>query len=338
MSEDTGVLLVFFNKVDTLKEVFEAIRMAQPKKLFLAQDGQREGITSDIDKINKCREIVDNIDWDCNVYKNYSEKNLTCDPREYSAITWAFQYVDKLIIIEDDTVPNKSFFRFMDEILERYKNDERIHMISGMERLGKNKFCKDSYYFSTINAGCAWGTWKRVWNDIEKWSDCSFVENSDGLEAIEHYVRNCLPSCYHDFVTKGKNNLKLNKQNNAIFSWEYAVATSLVLASRVAITPKMNLVKNIGVVEDATHSGGSLNTMPRKIRRLFFMETHELEFPLRHPQYVMRDSQYECEYEKEFGYNQWDRLCIRIEHLYLLLAHGKIDELRNIIKRKLKRN
>ncbi len=338
MHNDIGVLLIFFNKVNTLQEVFKAIRLAQPKKLFLAQDGARVGVQSDVINITKCRKIVENIDWDCDIYKNYSDTNLTCDPRVYTAISWAFEYVDKLIIIEDDSVPNQSFFKFMNEILERYKDDERIQMVSGIERFGVNKFCKDSYYFSTINAGCAWGTWQRVWQDVEKWANCSFIENNDDCSAIEHFTKNCLPSCFHDFVKRGNTNLKLNRQINGIYSWEYAVATSMILASRVAITPKFNLIKNIGIVDEATHSGNSLQTMPHKLRRLFFMETHELEFPLKHPKYVMRDSRYERAYERHFCYNKLDQLSMKIEHIFLLLIRGKVGDIGNIIKRKLKRN
>lgn len=337
MHNDVGVLLVFFNKVDTLKKVFEAVKRAQPSKIFLAQDGVRENVPEDLKNIKKCREIVEDINWECEIYKNYSDKNLSCDPRVFTAISWAFQYINKLIIIEDDSVPNQSFFTFMGEMLERYEYDDRIQMISGIERLGINRFCKDSYYFSTINAGCAWATWKRVWNDIEKWSDCTFLENDDERKSIDHYVKNCMPSCFHDFVKRGEDNIILNKKIGGIYSWEYAVANSMILANRLAITPKVNLIKNIGVVKEATHSGNSLETMPYRIRRLFFMETYELEFPLKHPDFIMRDSRYEKLYEKEFSFNKWNQFCIKMEHIYLLLRYLKFDEIIKIIKRKFKR-
>ena len=337
MNQDVGVLLVFFNKVNTLKEVFEAIRIAKPKKLFLAQDGPRNEVGADIDNIKKCREVVENIDWDCEVYKNYSDKNLSCDPREFTAISWAFEHVTKLIILEDDAVPNQSFFRFMDDMLQYYENDNRIQMITGIERFGENKYCTDSYYFSTINAGCAWATWRRVWQEVEKWSNYSFVERNEDRKKIDFHVKKCLPYCYHDFIKKGMANRELNKKINGIHSWEYSMATSLVLGNRICITPRVNLVKNIGVGEEATHSGSSLKTIPHKFRRIFFMETYELEFPLKHPQYMIRDSEYERAYEKVFCYNRLDYFFIKLERLWLLLIYGGVGEVTKVIKRKLRR-
>ncbi len=324
MRSDVGVLLVFFNKADTLKEVFEAVREAKPKKLFLAQDGARQGNEKDIENIDACRRIVEQVDWECEVYKNYSDKNLTCDPRVFSAITWAFETVEKLIIIEDDSVPNQSFFRFMDEILERYADDDRVQMVSGMERFGENRYCRDSYFFSTINAGCAWATWKRVWKDIVKYADCEFVQEEEEMHKVDCYVRSCLSTPYADFVEKGKKNLERNREIHDIFSWEYAVSTAMVLGNRLAINPRVNLVKNIGVTEGATHSGDSLQTMPAKIRRLFFMPTAELEFPLKHPKYMIRDMEYEKAYEKEFCYNKWQLFCMRIEHAFLTVKYKGI--------------
>lgn len=327
MRDDVGVLLVFFNKADTLKEVFGAVRDARPRNLFLAQDGAREGNQKDKDNVNACREIVENVDWECNIYKNYSEVNMTCDPRVFSAITWAFEKVDKLIIIEDDSVPNQSFFRFMDEMLEKYADDDRVQMISGMERFGCNKHCRESYYFSTINAGCAWATWKRIWIEVINYSDCKFVEDVEGMRKVNDYVRHCMPRCYHTYVEQGKRILELNRKINGIFSWEFAVSTAMILENRLAITPKYNLMKNIGIVEGATHSGNSLDTMPRKIRRLFFMQTYELEFPLIHPKYLVRDVEYERDFEKEFCFTKWQLFCMKIEHGLLVLKHRGIRQL-----------
>ena len=120
------VLMVFFNRSEPLKQVFEAVRKAKPTKLFLAQDGAREGNKKDIQNVQECREVVRNIDWDCEVYTNFSEVNLGCGGRMSSAISWAFEYVDRLMILEDDCVPCQDFFPFCEELLERYKDDVRV--------------------------------------------------------------------------------------------------------------------------------------------------------------------------------------------------------------------
>ena len=106
------VLMVFFNRSKPLEQVFEAVRKAKPKILFLAQDGAREGNKSDEENVIKCREVVKNVDWDCEVYTDFSNVNLGCGRRMSSAITWAFEKVDRLMILEDDCVPGQSFFPF----------------------------------------------------------------------------------------------------------------------------------------------------------------------------------------------------------------------------------
>ena len=118
---ETAVLLIFFNRPDCLAETFEQIRKAQPKKLYLAQDGPRANNDADAAGIASCRKIVGNIDWECEVHYNYSTENFGCGLGPYKAIEWAFQGEERLIVLEDDCVASQSFFRFCDEMLEKYK-------------------------------------------------------------------------------------------------------------------------------------------------------------------------------------------------------------------------
>ena len=128
---DIAVLLLFFNRADTFRQVFEAVKEARPSKLFLYQDGPRG--ERDMAGIEACRAIVsdENIDWECEVHRMYQEKNYGCDPSEYISQKWAFSIVDKCMVLEDDDVPSQSFFPFCKEMLDKYENDERISMISG---------------------------------------------------------------------------------------------------------------------------------------------------------------------------------------------------------------
>ena len=116
---DVPVAIVFFNRPDTLKRVFEAVRAAKPERLFLIQDGARKGNQKDLENIEKCRSVVENIDWECEVSRDYSEENLGCGKRIFSGITKAFESVDRLIIIEDDIVVSPDFFRFCAENLKK---------------------------------------------------------------------------------------------------------------------------------------------------------------------------------------------------------------------------
>lgn len=127
---DVAVLILFFNRPEPLSAVFEQVRKARPSKLFLYQDGARG--EKDMPGILACRKVVDEIDWECEVYQWYQEKNFGCDPSEYLSQKWAFSIVEKCIVLEDDDVPSVSFFAFCKELLDRYENDSRICMISGI--------------------------------------------------------------------------------------------------------------------------------------------------------------------------------------------------------------
>lgn len=127
---EVAVLILFFNRPEPLKAVFEQVRKARPSKLFLYQDGPRG--EKDLPGIQACRKVVDEIDWECEVHQWYQEQNFGCDPSEYLSQKWAFSHVDKCIVLEDDDIPSVSFFRFCKELLDKYENDTRICMISGI--------------------------------------------------------------------------------------------------------------------------------------------------------------------------------------------------------------
>lgn len=160
------VLIVGFNRPECLREVVDAIRRVQPTELFLALDYPRAGRPGDIPGYEECKEIFAHIDWPCNIHRNYSEKNLGCRDRMTSAITWAFENVDRLMIFEDDCVPHETFFPFCVELLERYKDDSRVGMIAACDEHFHVKDLElygDSYYFDRFSSIWGWATWKRVW-------------------------------------------------------------------------------------------------------------------------------------------------------------------------------
>ena len=157
------VALIFFNRPDTLEKVFEKVRKVRPEKLFLIQDGPRN--EKDFEKIAECRTIVENVDWECEVIKDYSNVNLGCGVRPQSGITNALKQVDRLIILEDDCVPEESFFEYCDEMLEKYKDDERICYISGLNHFESWDCGDNDYFFAKTGAIAAWATWRRSWSE-----------------------------------------------------------------------------------------------------------------------------------------------------------------------------
>ena len=161
---DIAVLLLFFNRPSTFKLVFEEVKKARPSRLFLYQDGQRG--EKDMAGIEACRKIAEDIDWECDVRKNFQTRNYGCDPSGYMAHKWAFSLADKCIVLEDDVVPSQSFFPFCKEMLDRYENDERITMVAGFNTDEVTTDVPYSYFFTSVFSIWGWASWRRV---VEKW-------------------------------------------------------------------------------------------------------------------------------------------------------------------------
>ena len=167
---DVAVLLIFFNRPETFRQVFDAVKKARPSKLYLYQDGARN--EADNEKVMACRKIAEEINWECTVSKWYREKNIGCDPSGYQAQRWLFQNEEQGIVLEDDVVPNQSFFPFCLELLKKYKYDERINMICGMNNLDIIEEVPESYFFSEYGSIWGWASWRRVvqtWDETYSW-------------------------------------------------------------------------------------------------------------------------------------------------------------------------
>src|SRR6478609_2139677 len=164
----TAVLLVIFNRPETTRLVFEAIRKAKPTRLYIAADGPREHVASDHKKCEEARQIVTQVDWDCQVHILFNQKNLNCGVGPSSAFTWFFEHEEEGIILEDDCLPSQSFFWFCQELLERYRDDTRVMHIGGNNFLNGWRNDSDySYYFSRSGYVWGWATWRRAWNQFD---------------------------------------------------------------------------------------------------------------------------------------------------------------------------
>ena len=277
--------LIFFNRPDTLKLVFEQVRLAKPERLFLIQDGPREGRDDDIENIKKCREIVDEIDWQCEVSKNYSEINLGCGMRPQTGITWVLSQADRTIILEDDCVPNQTFFKYCDSLLEKYKDDERIAYISGLNHFEKWDFGGSSYGFTKRGSIWGWATWARAWKDYDY-----------SVSAInDPYVEACLLKKHPD----EKDRIELWKTTNKKVSageklsyWDVQWGFVKYAQSKLVIVPEYNLIRNIGVGESSTHFKGGASEHKR-FTDFNDMPTFDLEFPLKEPKAVIIDKDYD---------------------------------------------
>jgi hypothetical protein len=163
----TPVAFIIFNRPDTTARVFEAIRRAEPPQLLIVADGPRVDRPSDVERCAAARAVIERVDWDCEVLTNYAEANMGLADRVSSGLDWVFSLCDRAIVLEDDCLPDPSFFRFCDELLDRYRDDERVMAISGDNfQLGRRR-TRYSYYLSRYNHCWGWATWRRGWQHYD---------------------------------------------------------------------------------------------------------------------------------------------------------------------------
>ena len=269
----TSVLFLVFNRPETTIQVFETIRQAKPPRLYVAADGAREDKEGELEKVKQVREIVNQVDWDCEVKTLFRDKNLGCKIAISSAIDWFFEQEEMGIILEDDCLPHPTFFRFCEELLEKYRDDERIAMISGNNFQFGRKRTNYSYYFSRYPHIWGWASWRRAWKnydvDMKIWSE---IRNGNWLQdlfkdkkSVQYWV-NIFEKTY-----QGKIN-----------SWGYRWTFSCWIQNALTVIPNVNLVSNIGFGMDATHT--------KATTKLSNISTSPIEFPLKHPNFIIRDT------------------------------------------------
>lgn len=279
---DVAVLCIFFARPEQFAKSFERVREIRPRVLLLWQDGPRSGRQDDVENIEKCRKIAENIDWECEVHRNYHERNIGCDPSTFMSHKWAFSIVDKCIILEDDIVPSKSFFFFCKELLDKYEADERIDRICGQTLFGGIEDKRYSYFFSRSGSSWGWASWRRV---AEKWDEkYEFLKDPYYLDLAEKRFG-------HRRFKKSVKNARLGASEGKAY-WEHIIGFETTLNSRLVIYPSVNMIENVGASANATHAVGSVDELPADVRAMFNTKAQELEFPLRHPPYVIEDYHY----------------------------------------------
>lgn len=324
---DVAVLCIFFVRDDCFAKSFAAVKKARPRKLLLWQDGPRPGREDDLIGLQKCRDIAEDIDWDCEVYKCYNEQNYGCDPSTFYSHKWAFSLVDKCIVLEDDVVPSQSFFLFCKEMLDRYENDTRINRICGMNNVSGFE-CPDSYFFSSIGSVWGWATWKRV---AQTWEEnYEFLEDAYAMQQL-HALKNTKSDQAY-FKTC------LTHKKEGVAHWETIQTYSRYLNSQLNIVPSRNLIKNVGLGENSTHSNNRIQNIPATLRVAFYRDSEEMEFPLKHPRYVIDNVQYKEDFFRITGKGHpWIARKRKLEGLFLRLIHGNAKSILYGLKRRLKR-
>ena len=267
----TPTIFLTFNRPLETQRVFDMIRKAQPSKLFIVADGPRNDEEKKL--TDSVRAIYEHIDWPCEVYRDYSEVNLGCRKRVASGISWAMNQLendtDGAIILEDDCLPDQSFFSYCEEMLERHKNTNEIMHIGGTNFQENNsKFTgsigHDSYYFSHIAQIWGWATWKRAWKLYD-----SSMSSWGELKGSQKLISSFPNRLTYDYWANHFQRLYENKTNTWDIAWTYTCYKEHGLC----IMPKINLVENIGNDIGATHKASAFSNI----------KTSPLIFPLSHP-------------------------------------------------------
>jgi hypothetical protein len=274
MSQDykvaAAVALLIFNRPDTTARVFEAVAKAKPSKLLVVADGPRPDRPGEADICAQARAIINKVDWDCDVITNFSSINLGCKKRVASGLDWIFEQVEEAIILEDDCLPEHSFFRFCDEMLERYRLNERVGMVSGGNlQFGRSRG-NASYYFSKYTHIWGWATWRRAWKlydrDLTQWPafrDQGLLEEMFQTRGEQAYWRNSF-----QWVHEG-----------VLDTWDVSWTFAALTHGMLQVVPNVNLISNIGFGPNATHTHvvGVHANLP----------TQAITFPLSHPNFVL---------------------------------------------------
>ena len=267
----TPVALIIFNRPHTTRAVFERIRAARPPKLLVIADGPRRDRPDEARLCAAARQVVQEVDWRCEVHTHFSDVNLGCRDGPAGGIDWVFSLVPEAIILEDDCLPHPSFFRFCDELLARHRGDPRVAMICGSKLLGGLPKDGASYFFSKYPCIWGWASWRRAWAQYDRSASAwpSF-RRSEAYRALTLPVERAYWERSFDSVHAG-----------VLDAWDYQWTLTCWRTGMLSVVPHCNLVSNIGFGPGATHTVG-LGPQAN-------LPYREMPFPLVHPRQVMAD-------------------------------------------------
>lgn len=303
----TPVLFLTYCRPETTILVFNVIRQIKPEKLYLAQNTPDRDDFENNKKWHVVRKLIESVDWNCEVHRLYHNEHLDIKSSICSSITWFFENEEMGIILEDDCVPDISFFQFCQELLEKYKDDDRIAMISGNNFQFGRKVDNYSYYFSRYTHIWGWASWRRAWKNYDPnmmlWPE---IRSNHLLRyyltkrSIYQYWKKIFDKCY----------------KNDILTWDYQWLFMSWIQNQLTILPCKNLVTNIGFGPEAVHTKGKSG--------LSNMKTEKMIFPLIHPEYIMPNMEADLYTEKKqfSGGNILLKLLKKIKQLYFSLGNN----------------
>lgn len=279
---NSPVLFLIFNRPDLTEKVFSAIREAKPSQLFIAADGPRADKPGEKEKCELTRNLVLNgVDWDCEVHTLLRDTNMGCKLAVSSAIDWFFENVEEGIILEDDILPDQSFFKYCEEMLVRYKDNDQITQISGVNLMGEWNKNDESYFFSKAGGIWGWATWRRAWKhydvEIKSWNN----------RTVRNGIKKFLDERkWFDLISDDFDKV----YNGQCDTWDFQWVYTQMKIHGFSVIPSKNLIRNIGFRDDATHTKNANESIESK------MKAQTLIFPLNHPDKIISNYTYTSYY------------------------------------------
>jgi hypothetical protein len=265
---EVPILFVAFNRPDTTKIVFQNIREAKPSKIYLALDGPRQNIKGELQLVEKVKSIIQNVDWPCEKHFKFNARNKGAEITISSAISWVLEKEEYVIIIEDDIIAPLSFLKFAEEMLIKYKDDERIGLVSGCNFTPMLKYNEPDYFFSKYGHISGWATWKRVW----KYYNLNTVIKNEHLS--DTYLKTfCYSNAEVNYYKKKFLTLKENGIGNS--TWDNIANYIFWTHHFLCIVPRVNLTSNIGIY--GLHSKGKTKHHYRAFDKEFLIKNYPLE-------------------------------------------------------------
>lgn len=267
----TPVVFIIFNRPDTTARVFAEIAKAKPPKLLVVADGPRKNKQGEAEKCAATRAIINQVDWPCEVLTNYSDVNLGCKNRVSSGLNWVFEQVEEAIILEDDCLPDPTFFRFCEDMLLRYSSDSRIMMVCGTNYLLNVDDLPESYFFSNYYPIWGWATWRRAWK--------SYDIDMNGWEL--HKQRKQLEWIYSKKQIADYYEAMFGLIRNGFNTWDIQWWFACIFQHGLSIVPRGNLISNIGATGTHTNTQGNLH---------LDMPTYPFNTNVIHPKFIIPDA------------------------------------------------
>jgi hypothetical protein len=290
------ILLIVFNRPATTRRVLDRIAQARPVKLLVVADGPRRGRAGEEAVCREVRDIVSSVDWPCEVLTNFSACNLGCGQRIVTGLDWAFSLVEEAIILEDDCLPDASFFPFCQELLERYRGDARIAAISGTNLVERHVNVTCDYYFSRLGGIWGWATWRSQWQGYDRylrsWPDLrrsrALAEMFDRPKDIAFWTR------IFDAMFEGR----------GPDTWDYQWVYTNLFGNKLTVVPRVNLIMNIGFGTGATNTGNADARLMPTLKAI--------KFPLKHPSAIIPSRSLDHHFQKLYELSLLRRIEVRL--------------------------